>query len=246
MRTAQLLLFCLLVCHTMESLTDKRVNLGGNITLDCPLDVKEIYWLFQRPTDSPVIILRTFSSEFTSSFIKDQRLKDKYSSLTLSRLFIRNLTINELGIYYCAKPNQTLQISDGTRLHSTESPQDQKQTENKDQEQQYETAFEFHKILTVASILLNFALIIAIIGLFIPKLKKSRQSRQRLQNVPLEQIEDLNNAQYSEIELPTYSRRENPVQMSSTYVLLQKPTLHPGSTRAEINASRILQSSSIV
>ncbi len=106
------------MCQTTESLTDKRVNLGENVTLDCQIDVKEIYWVFQKLTDSPVLILRTFTTDFGSSFIQDQRLKDKYSTLTLSRLFISNITINELGIYYCVKRNQTtLHISDGTRLY---------------------------------------------------------------------------------------------------------------------------------
>ncbi len=105
------------MCLTTESLTDKRVNLGENVTLDCQIGVKEIYWVFQKLTDSPVLILRTFSTDSTSSFIQDQRLKDKYSTLTLSRLFISNITINESGIYYCVTRNQSLQISDGTRLY---------------------------------------------------------------------------------------------------------------------------------
>ncbi len=107
----------LLVCLTTESLSDKRVNLGENVTLDCQIGVNDVYWVFQKLTDSPVLILRTFTTDFGSSFIQDQRLKDKYSTLTFSRLFISNITINELGIYYCVKRNKTLQISNGTRLY---------------------------------------------------------------------------------------------------------------------------------
>ncbi|XP_058617734.1 uncharacterized protein LOC131531175 isoform X2 [Onychostoma macrolepis] len=210
MRTAQLLLFFLLAwCQTTESLTDKCVNLGENVTLDCQIDVKEIYWVFQKLTDSPVLILRTFTAEYTSSHVQDQRLKDKYSALTRSRLFISNITVHELGIYYCAKLNKTLQISNGTRLHTNESAQDQKQTEGKHQEQPC---------------------------LLMLKLKKPRKSQQP-RNVEPEQTEDLNTAEYSEIELPTYSRRENPIQINGTYVLLQKSKLHPRSTQAEIITS---------
>uniref|UniRef100_A0A8C1Z7V7 Immunoglobulin domain-containing protein n=1 Tax=Cyprinus carpio TaxID=7962 RepID=A0A8C1Z7V7_CYPCA len=227
MRTAQLLLFCLLVCQTTESLTDKLVNLGENVTLDCEIDVKEIYWVFQKPSDSPLLILRTFSSDSTSSHVQDQRLKDKYSSLTLSRLFIINITVHELGIYYCVKPGTTLQISNGTRLY----------IKDKQQEQSCEKTLELYRILTVTSILLNSVLIIAIIGLLMIKHKKPRKSRRQPQNVEPEQIEDLNTAQYSEIELPTYSRRENPIQTNGTYELLQKPELHPRSTHAEIITS---------
>ncbi|XP_059425245.1 uncharacterized protein LOC132159685 [Carassius carassius] len=247
MRTVQLLLFCLLVCQTTASLTDKLVNLGENVTLDCEIDVTDIYWVFQKLTDSPLLILRTFTSEYASSYVQDQRLKDKYSSLTQSRLFIINITIHELGIYYCAKPaTPKLQISNGTRLYINESAQDQNQTESaqdqnepeeKYQKQPCEETLEMHMILSVTSILLNFVLIIATIGLLMLKLKKPRKSQQQAQNVQPEQIEDLNNAQYSEIKLPTCSRRENPIQINGTYALLQNPKPRSGSTHAEIITS---------
>ncbi|XP_016309358.1 uncharacterized protein LOC107663634 [Sinocyclocheilus anshuiensis] len=242
MRTVQLLLFFLLVCQTTERLTDKRVNLGQNVTLDCQIDVKDIYWVFQKRTDSPVPILRTFTSDSTSSRLKDQSLKDKYSSLTLSRLLISTVTINELGIYYCVKTGSFLQLSDGIRLYITESIRDQNQTEyNNHTQSQGETTLKIHKILTVTSFLFNILLIIAI-GLLMLKLKKPRKSRHQPQNVETVPLEDLNTAQYSEIELPTYSRRENPIQINGTYVLLQKPKPHPRSTQAEIITSCNLQS----
>ncbi|XP_052446499.1 uncharacterized protein LOC127988041 isoform X2 [Carassius gibelio] len=256
MRTEQLLVFCLLVCQTTAFLTDKPVNLGGNVTLDCQIDVKDIYWVFQKLTDSPLLLLRTYTSDSTSSYIQDQRLKDKYSSLTKSRLFIINITIHELGIYYCVKPATTsLQISNGTRLYINESAQDQNQTESaqdqnqtesaqdqnepeeKHQEQSCEETLEMHMILNVTSILLNFVLIIATIGLLMLKHKKPRKRRQQAQNVHPEQIEDLNNAQYSEIELPTCSRREKPIQINGTYALLQNPKPRSGSTHADIITS---------
>ncbi|XP_052446501.1 uncharacterized protein LOC127988041 isoform X4 [Carassius gibelio] len=256
MKTVQLLLFCLLVCQTTESLTDKLVNLGENVTLDCQIDVKDIYWVFQKLTDSPLLLLRTCTSNSTSSHVQDQRLKDKYSSLTQSHLFIINITIHELGIYYCAKPATTkLQISNGTRLYINESAQDQNQTESaqdqnqtesaqdqnepeeKHQEQSCEETLEMHMILNVTSILLNFVLIIATIGLLMLKHKKPRKRRQQAQNVHPEQIEDLNNAQYSEIELPTCSRREKPIQINGTYALLQNPKPRSGSTHADIITS---------
>uniref|UniRef100_A0A8C1GYB2 Immunoglobulin domain-containing protein n=3 Tax=Cyprinus carpio TaxID=7962 RepID=A0A8C1GYB2_CYPCA len=228
MRTTQLLLFFPLVwCQTTESLTDKRVNLGGNVTLDCQIGVKEIYWIFQKLTDSPVLILRTFTSDSASSHTLDKRLKGKYSSLTLSRLFISNITSDEIGIYYCAKLNKTLQISEGFRLYTTESAQDQNQTESNNYNQPHcKTTPNFPQILTITSLLLNTVLIIAITGLLMLKLKKPRKSRQP-QNVEPVSHEDLNTAQYSEIELSTYSGGENPIQINSTYQLLQKPKPHP-------------------
>ncbi|KAF4097530.1 uncharacterized protein LOC131529761 [Onychostoma macrolepis] len=208
MRTAQLLLFFLLAwCQTTESLTDKCVNLGENVTLDCQIDVKEIYWVFQKLTDSPVLILRTFTAEYTSSHVQDQRLKDKYSGLTRSRLFISNITVHELGIYYCAKLNKTLQISNGTRLHTNESAQDQKQTEGKHQEQPCEKTF--HEILTVTSILMNIVLIIAIIGLLQIKLQACKKRHQQCQDEKLEHLYSTNAEEFSEVEFRLFHPTNN-------------------------------------
>ncbi|XP_016138170.1 uncharacterized protein [Sinocyclocheilus grahami] len=244
MRTPPLLLFFLLVwCQTAQCLISKRVNLGQNVSLDCQIDVKDIYWVFQNLTDSPVLILRTFTSESTTPQFYDKRFKDKCSLQTLSRLFIRNITINEIGIYYCAKAGRTLQLSNGTRLYTTESAHDQNQTECNNHNQTHcETRPNFHRILTVTSFLLNTVLIIAIIGLLMLKLKKPRKSRQQPQNVTPASLEALNTAQYSEIELSTYSRGETPIQINSTYALLQKPKPHPRQSREEINTSCSLQS----
>ncbi|XP_056304534.1 uncharacterized protein LOC130216677 [Danio aesculapii] len=221
MRTVLLLLvYLLLWCQTIGRLFDKRVKLGENVTLDCQIGVKEMYWVFQKLTDSPVLILRTFTSESTSFRLLEEGLRDKYSSLTYSRLFISNITIDELGIYYCVKRDDTsIHISNGTRLYITESAKDHSQTECNKQQPQVDKSLE---ILTAASFLLNIVLIIAVIGLLMSKLKKPTKSQQECQNVPLEPLEDLN-AQYSEIELPTNVRTESPHQANCTYVLLQKP-----------------------
>ncbi|XP_052395411.1 uncharacterized protein LOC127943210 [Carassius gibelio] len=226
MRTAQLLLlFPLVWCQTTGSLIVKRVNLGENVTLDCQIDIKDIYWIFQKLTDSPVQILRTYSSDSTSFKLQVKRLKDKYSSLILSRLFIRNITINEIGIYYCAKPGTTLQISNGTRLYTTESVHDQNKTEYNNNIQPYcKTEPNFDKILTIASFVLNAVLIIALTGLLILKLKKPRKSRPQI--VKPVSLEDFNSVEYSEIE-PSTNSRENPIQLNSTYELLQNPKPHP-------------------
>ncbi|KAK2906795.1 hypothetical protein Q8A67_005780 [Cirrhinus molitorella] len=244
MRTAQHLLFFLLVwCQTTASLNDTLVNFGENVTLDCPIDKRDIYWVFQKPTDSPVVILRSFTTDFASSFFYNDRLKEKFSLEKYSRLCISNLTFNELGIYYCVKTGNSLQLSNGTRLYTIESAQEQNQTEYNNHEQpQCEKTPEIHNILNVTSLLLNIVLIIAILGMVMLKLKMPRKSRQQTLNVETVPLEDLNAAQYSEIGLSTYSREENPIQINGTYVLLQKPNSNPGSTQVEVNTSCSLHS----
>ncbi|KAK7126636.1 hypothetical protein R3I94_017969 [Phoxinus phoxinus] len=196
MRTAQLLLFFLLVCQTTESLRDERVNLGENVTLDCQIDVKNIYWVFQKLTDPPVVMMRTFTSHSTTAQFNYARFKDKYSSLTLSRLFISNITIDELGIYYCIKTGPTLQLSDGTRLYITEDVQDHNQTEVNNNSQSPNAL----QALMILYVILNIVMFLAIIGLLQIKLQVCKKTHQQCQDEELEQLYSTNDEEFSEVE----------------------------------------------
>ncbi|XP_048038686.1 uncharacterized protein LOC125263655 isoform X1 [Megalobrama amblycephala] len=184
----------LLVCQTTESLTDEQVNLGQNMTLDCQIDVKEIYWVFQKLTDSPVLILRTFSSGSTKPVFYDERFKDKYSSLTLSRLFINNITIDELGIYYCVKTTRSgPQLSNGTRLYITEAVRDHNQTEVNNNSQCPNTP----QALIVLYAILSIVIFLAIIGLLQIKLQERKKRHKQCQD---EQLYSTNAEEFSAVE----------------------------------------------
>ncbi|XP_065099761.1 uncharacterized protein [Paramisgurnus dabryanus] len=201
MRTRPLLFFYLLLCcQSTASLINKQVILGENVTLDCDIDVKEIYWLFLKPPESLVMIFRTFTPDSTSPMFTDQRLRHKYSSQTYSRLFISNITKDELGIYYCAKLySSALNIGNGTKLYISEA-----KTEDNDQLQHSKncTATTQHPALTITSILLIVMLLIIIIGLLMARCRKPRKGAKPQPNaeVEFEQIKDLNIAEFTEVE----------------------------------------------
>ncbi|XP_052446516.1 uncharacterized protein LOC127988041 isoform X17 [Carassius gibelio] len=212
MRTVQLLLLCLLVCQTTESLTDKLVNLGANVTLDCQIDVKDIYWVFQKLTDSPLLILRTYTTQSKT----DKRLRNKYSSLTFSRLFIMNVTMNELGIYYCVKPDKTLQISNGTRLYiNEEAARNQTKLKNNSENQNTQKSFI---VLCFIPIIVMF---LAIIGLFQIKLQACKKRHQQYQDEELEQLYSTNDEEFSEVEFRLFHPTNN------TFVPFQKTKTKP-------------------
>nr|XP_055074695.1 uncharacterized protein LOC129454245 [Misgurnus anguillicaudatus] len=197
MRTTPLLFFYLLLCcQSTESLTNKRVILGRNVTLDCDIDVRGIYWLFQKPSESLVVIFRTFTSDSTSTMFIDQRLRNKYSTQTNSRLFISNITKDELGIYYCAKLYSAPTFSNGTNLYIAA------ETEDNDQLQHNNTTTTQHPALILASISLYVLLLIIIIGLLMARCRKPRKSAkpQPTAKVALKQINDLNTAEFTEVE----------------------------------------------
>ncbi|XP_051977499.1 uncharacterized protein LOC127639489 [Xyrauchen texanus] len=224
MKTVQLSIFYLLLCcPAAESFKDKLVVLGQNVTLNCDLAVKDVYWLFLKLPDSLEMILRTFSTESTVPQFYNNRFRDKYSTLTWSRLFISNITADELGIYYCAK---LLQLDNGTRLYITENSQNQTESEFNNHRHHHHP----QQIVTVASIALNCVMFILIIGLLMLKFKTPTKSRQQCQNDEPVQLEDLNTAQYSEIDCSPYSTAVQSSQINSTYVFLQNPKPNPQHT----------------
>ncbi|XP_051979753.1 uncharacterized protein LOC127641041 isoform X2 [Xyrauchen texanus] len=116
MKIIQLQLYLFICC---QAETDQLTDLGQNVTINCDLDEGGIYWLLLKLPDPPVVILRTLSNTF-SCFNKTFR--HKYSVQSHRHLFINNVTIDELGVYYCMKKDSVPpEFSNGTRLKFIES-----------------------------------------------------------------------------------------------------------------------------
>ncbi|ROL40912.1 hypothetical protein DPX16_9906 [Anabarilius grahami] len=72
-----------------------------------------------KPPKRPVMILRLFSTSPTP-FYYDVGFRTKYSVQPKHCLFIKNVTLDELGIYYCMTTEAPPKFSNGTRLHIIE------------------------------------------------------------------------------------------------------------------------------
>ncbi|KAK2907194.1 hypothetical protein Q8A67_006179 [Cirrhinus molitorella] len=160
MKIIQRYIFLLIWYQATESLTNIAVTLGADVNISCDLDIEEIYWYKLKLPDPPVLILRTYSSTYEGAEYKNSIFKDKYSVKTNSRLFIRNISTDELGVYYCVKTSEPRKFSNGTKIYISDSVQ-QNQTES-DDAQQHQAPW---RTVTITSVLLNVLLIIALIGM---------------------------------------------------------------------------------
>jgi len=104
----------LLWSQAAEALTNQLTDLGENVTINCDFE-KEVFWFLLKPTDSPVVIMRSFSN--LSPFHFNERFTLKYSVHSKNNLFINNVTIDELGVYYCMSTDSDPKFSNATRLH---------------------------------------------------------------------------------------------------------------------------------
>ncbi|XP_016370469.1 uncharacterized protein LOC107710250 [Sinocyclocheilus rhinocerous] len=218
LKIMRLQLYLLIWCRAAETLTDQLTDLGQNVTINCDFDVKEVNWLLLKLPDPPVLILRTFSP----ARYYNNRFRHKYSVQCKPHLFINNVTIDELGLYYCLTTDAPPQYSNGTSLHITE-PGAEIQNQNQTQWQ----------TLTLIFVVLNGVLIIVIIGVlkvFVYGSKRTRDSAERFQNTNLQQPqvtalqqEDPNQVLYAPVDLPTQCQRFQSRQVNSTYALLELP-----------------------
>ncbi|XP_056116911.1 uncharacterized protein LOC130094592 [Rhinichthys klamathensis goyatoka] len=159
MKIIQLQIYLFMLYRVTESLTNTPVTLGSDVIITCDLDIKEIYWYKLKLPDPPVLILRTFSrtveggGEYENSIFIH-----KYSVKTNSRLFIKNITIDELGVYYCVKTSEPLKFNNGTKIYISDSVH-RNQTDDAPQHQ-----IPWRNMTIIISVLLNVLLIIALIG----------------------------------------------------------------------------------
>ncbi|KAI5627618.1 hypothetical protein C0J50_8484 [Silurus asotus] len=112
--------FCLVVCcGALDSLTEELVNLGQNVTLQCEVDVKDVYWFLMKPSEPPVFILRSFSSRSLRAEYSNRAFNKTFSLQHNSSLFIHNISTNELGVYYCSQTSSVSppKISHKIRLY---------------------------------------------------------------------------------------------------------------------------------
>lgn len=107
----------LLKSGVSENLITIPVDLGQNVTLNCSLNDEHIFWYRQRQLEGPVYILNSLGKAYDFAEYNQQHkeFRKKYL-LQTSRLFIHNLTCNELGSYYCARLKDHLIFSNGVAL----------------------------------------------------------------------------------------------------------------------------------
>ncbi|XP_018920461.1 uncharacterized protein LOC109047208 isoform X1 [Cyprinus carpio] len=188
MKTLLLSLLCLFVwSQSTDALTDQQVVLGQNVTLACEFNLKAVIWFVTKLPARPEMILRTYGSPQQAKYYNNKFIR-KYSEGGWSRLLINEVSVDDLGIYYCIKPGNDLKVmvSDGIRLqttetsqydsgltslHTTESPPSGNETEEKNPPQDQTTL----QIPIIMLSLLTVVLFAAVIGLLIMNHKLSKE-----------------------------------------------------------------------
>ncbi|XP_051551061.1 uncharacterized protein LOC127439066 [Myxocyprinus asiaticus] len=210
-RIIQFLIYLLIWCPAAETLTDQLTDLEQNVIINCDLNENEVYWVLSKLQGPPVIILRSFSTS-TTPYYYNKRFRHKYS-MRSKHLFISNVTIDELGVYYCMNTEIPPKFSDGTKLHVIEQTQ---QTECQNytvlqyiQQNQTEVSYIQQnqtqwQIITVISCLLNGVLIIGTLSCYSGESSKLQSTDLQLtQAMVLQPSQELSKELYTEVVFST-------------------------------------------
>ncbi len=84
--------------------------------INCDLDENEVYWILLKTADPPTVILRSFSKPIPPFYTIDT-FRKKYSVQFKHRLVINNVTVDELGVYYCMNTRTPPKLSNSTRIY---------------------------------------------------------------------------------------------------------------------------------
>ncbi|XP_058617468.1 uncharacterized protein LOC131530933 isoform X2 [Onychostoma macrolepis] len=219
MRIIQLHIYLLMWSQAAESVTNTAVTLGADVNISCDLDIEQIYWYRHKSPDPPVFILRTYSSTYKGAEYENSIFKLKYSVNTNSRLFIRNISTDELGVYYCVKTSEPQKFSNGIKIYinnsvlkSHDAAQDQKSWIN--------------LTIIIIIIIITASVSIAVIGLIKSCTNSSRGGKESFRR-------DVKESQFAEAVLLKHLSGSRSCQTVCSFSLLQSITDEGASEETE-------------
>lgn len=109
-----MILTVFLACAEAENLTEVRVKLGQNVTINCSLDSSDIYWYVEIHNQLRACIVRMFGNgpDEKQYYI----CTTKYAAVE-KRLEITNITADDCRLYFCARKKKgIIQFKDSILL----------------------------------------------------------------------------------------------------------------------------------
>ncbi|XP_060767715.1 uncharacterized protein LOC132875111 [Neoarius graeffei] len=224
MRIFQLHVYLLVCCGAAEGFIEKSVNLGQNVTLKCEVSINYVFWFLMKPSEPPVNILRSYSSLSLWAEYSNTTFSKTFSLQYNSSLFIHNISMNELGVYYCIQTGSSPNISSGIRLyiqnHSAENQGCKiEQRQNQSVSTPGETWKTFVPILII-SVIMNLALAVTVTVFTVRHCRRSPKAPAQAPDPGLQLCQDASLV-YAQVQHVPTKGRIRTTELNSTYALLQ-------------------------
>ncbi|XP_067359065.1 uncharacterized protein [Channa argus] len=224
-----LILLVFLVCAEAQNVTEVKVELGQNVTLNCSGDNSDMYWYMEIHSQFKGGISRTFDEDPVTTKYFVSTFRPKYSAFGKS-LLISNITADDCRLYFCGrKINGSIQFMDTFSLVSDVpvGPPNNSSEEN-DNNQHLHLLIHQYKFTLYGSFVLNFLLVTGLLCSLIWLKKKKNCSRQVTHPSP-NNTGTLDSQQYAEIQFPLIRAPPPAASSECIYSKVKLPhSTHPG------------------
>ncbi|XP_067357282.1 uncharacterized protein [Channa argus] len=113
-----MILLVFLVCAEAQNVTEVKVELGQNVTLNCSGNNSDTYWYMEINSQLRGSICRSFTNDPSGSQYYVYTFRPKYSAFGNS-LLITNITAEDCRLYFCGRRiNGSIQFVDTFSLVS--------------------------------------------------------------------------------------------------------------------------------
>ncbi|KAF3688277.1 hypothetical protein EXN66_Car003949 [Channa argus] len=211
-----MILLVFLVCAEAQNVTEVKVELGQNVTLNCSGDNVDVYWYVEIVSQVRGHISRTFRGDPADTEYFVSSVISKYSAWENS-LLITNITAEDCRLYFCGRRiNGDIQFVDTFSLVS----------ENNN-DQQHDVMCQ-NKVVICSSYVLNVFLLLGLLCSLIWLKKKKNCSRQVTHPSP-NNTGTLDSQQYAEIQFPPVRAPPPAASSECIYSKVKLPhSTHPG------------------
>uniref|UniRef100_UPI0037E7ECD5 uncharacterized protein n=1 Tax=Semicossyphus pulcher TaxID=241346 RepID=UPI0037E7ECD5 len=224
-------LLAFLLSAWAQNSTEVRVELGQNVTLNCSLDIPDIYWYMEIHSSVKVCIIRTFSGV---PILQVSAPAHKYNSKQGNRLQISNVTAEDYRLYSCASKLQgSIRYKDTFHLRPVTLKPPPSPLTDEQTSQQHTCRLCQDELVVYSSFTLNALLLLLLLGVVLPCLCLRRKTCSKRGGDPspltCEDPETLEMPQYEEIQLPPHRAPPAALPHDGIYYKAQLPqdTLPP-------------------
>ncbi|XP_067357283.1 uncharacterized protein [Channa argus] len=209
-----MILLVFLVCAEAQNVTEVKVELGQNVTLNCSWNNSNTHWFTEINSQVRGFISRSSSNDSSGSQYYVYTFRPKYSAFGNS-LLITNVTAEDCRLYFCGrKINGSVQFVDTFSLVSDVAPSPPNNVSKENNDQQHDVMCQ-NKVVICSSYVLNVFLLLGLLCSLIWLKKKKNCSRQVTHPSP-NNTGTLDSQQYEEIQFPPV--RAPPPAASSEYI----------------------------
>ncbi|XP_067357249.1 uncharacterized protein [Channa argus] len=174
-----MILLVFLVCAEAQKVTEVKVELGQNVTLNCSGNNSDTLWFTEINSQVRGSIGRSFTNDPSGSQYYVSTFRPKYSAFGNS-LLITNITAEDCRLYFCGRRiNGSVQFVDTFSLVSDVPvcPPNNSSMENDDNKHLHLLIHQY-KFTMYGSFVLNFLLVTGLLCSLIWLKKKKNCSRQ--------------------------------------------------------------------